>query len=954
MKIISWNVNGMRAAWGYGLATFIKDCNADIVALQETKLTEPYLLAEKEGYETYWNFCDNRVGYSGTVLFTKIQPISVANDIGNRDVKTEGRIITLEFETFYLINCYFPSALRSYYRKDYRNEWDKAFIEYINILKCQKKSIIICGDLNVVVFEEENKEKFIFQSDEQTNLIQLINNGFVDAYRHLYPDKQDAFTWWSHKNNKRQSNVGRRLDYFIISEDISTQITDCGMLTHVKGSDHCPIFLNIDLDEENKNRRASKWDYKLTYKDLLLIQEQRISLSELRFSNLGSLWDSVDWKQAETHLAGMQAALAKSVHTGSKSLITRWQKNIVFSIDAKLLAIRSVCNNSGIVGVDGIKWTTSYEKMAAALSLSTKDYTAMPARLILVNTKNGRQRKIRIDTYYDRAIQTLYSYALDPIAESTGDRNSYAYRKGRSAYDINARIIEAFSGDDAPEWVLLADVKACYASICHEWILNNIPMPPTLLKEYLKSGFIFDGKLYQPDVGIGIGEPLSPIIANMVLDGMQSYVYSKLYPVGEIDYCDGCLFRYADDIIVAAKSMETALRAKEYIQLFLHKRGLELSEDKTIITHISKGFDFMKRTYEKDGTKLFAKPSKAAIERFMGDVKGIIENYIGSQKSLIDTLNRKIDGWITYHKVTDARVAFTEIDVFISGLLLDLCKSKHPKWSMEKIFEKYWYKDHEGNWYCTLPNNREIRVKHMSDTLFYQYIPIKTSVNPYTDVAYLDKRKARRSIESMTGIYRAIWTNQDGKCYYCGKQILVDEEKILVDIDGSQPSIVKRKAYIHKRCADGSLEYIDTEIAPATLNELRDLLTKIESQKWINSQKYYLLSEFFRTCDKSSVTLTFGQIEEIMGDKLGLSALHHQFWYRTGFSSISQCWLNHGYEIKALHLEGKKRVTFRLGLENRNTSSIVLPTALKYQRIPVAAKYEIENFFQFIIKKYGL
>ncbi len=960
MKIVSWNVNGVRAAWGHGLAAFLGEYDADIFAFQETKLSEPFLLAEKEDYETYWNFCSERSGYSGTAVMTRIKPLAITYGIGNPTVKTEGRIITLEFDHFYLITCYFPNALRSYLRKDYRAEWDEAFIQYIEELKHNNKPVIICGDFNVVAKEEEmDSDDSIeeeFQTEEQTNLTRIISCGFVDAYRHLHPGKTGKYTWWSRKRDRNRGGKGRRLDYFFVSNDMTDCIVKSGMLTNVSGSDHCPVYLEIAIRDTNEIRYVPQWKNRYTYKDLLELEEKRVPLNGIRFSNLEALWKSIDWKQAETHLSDMQEALAKSARTGLSYLITKWQKKIVYSIDAKLLAVRSVCNNAVSAGVDGVKWRTPYEKMSAALSLTSKDYKAIPARLLLIKCKNGKQRRIRIETFYDRAIQTLYSYALDPIAESLGDRNSYAYRKGRSSYDINARIINIFSGADAPEWVLLADVKACYDSMCHDWIMKHIPLPHVILREFLKSGFVFGGQRYLTDAGIGLGEPLSPIVANMVLDGLQQYVYSRLYPTGEIDFKNGYLLRYADDIVIASRTGETAYRIKGYVQEFLHERGLELSEEKTLITHTSQGFTFMKREYWKEGCRLFAKPSRKAVEIFMGNIKETIENYTGSQKSLIDKVNKMIDGWVTYHKVTDSREAFTEIDTYISGLLLDLCRKKHPKWSMGKIFEKYWYLDHDGRRYYSLPNKREVRIKQLSDTLFYRYTPVKPGVNPYIDKEYLEQRRSKRQIESMTGIYRSIWMHQNGKCYYCGRSILVDEEKELVDIGTGHFPIERHRAYVHKRCAYGSLEYIDTDVMPVTLNDLRDLLTRLSSEKDIdtNARRYYLFSEYFRTCDKNTVTLTFKQIEDIMCDTLGISALREEFWYRTGFSCISQCWLNNGYEIKNLYLEGKRRVVFRLAIDSKNTSSVVLPAVLKYQRIPLAAKYELENYFKFIINKYDL
>ncbi|MCD7920561.1 MAG: exodeoxyribonuclease III [Clostridiales bacterium] len=962
MQFISWNVNGLRATWNHGLSTFLRKYDADIYAFQETKVNEPYLLAELGGYEAYWSFCDGRKGYSGTLILTKYTPVTVDRGIGNPYFDTEGRIITLEYKSFYFVNCYFPNSQRSGKRRDYRADWDEALQEYLTRLD-RKKPVVVCGDFNVPIadediYSESNWQEWNaegFSSEERDNLIALINSGFVDCYRQIHPDEKGKFSWWSNRLHKREENRGWRLDYFLASESLAGNIHESTMLTDVYGSDHCPIMLDIDLSAGEKapvqeNPRPVKYKYN----DLIDMETRRIPFRNTKFTDLAGLWESIDWNAAEEHLQTMQMALAKSAYTHSPDLIEKWQKKIVFSIDAKLLAVRHVCSTAAGSGVDRIKWMTSEEKMTAALSLTSKGYRALPSRLLLIKSKQGKQRRVHVETYYDRAMQTLYAYALDPIAESWGDRKSFAYRKGRSQYDMNEYIISAFSGEGAPEWAFIADVRKCYENISHDWILKHIPMAENVLREFLGAGYVFAGELFPMDVGIGIGCSISPIIANMVLDGLQEYIFSRLYPNGDIDYANGNLLRYADDIIIAVRSEETANVIKRVIRDFLGERGLELSTEKSRVINIKDGFTFMSRTYEKRGDQLYARPSDSAVERFMTSMKETIEGYTGSQKSLIAKINKKIDGWVTYHKVSEASAAFRQMDVYISALLLQLCEQKHPKWTREKILEKYWYVDYEGRHCYALTDKKEVRVKFMSDSLFYPYNPVKTNLNPYIEFDYLESRTAERQILSVTGVYRSIWNRQNGKCYYCGRSILRDEEKTLVDVDESQPSRVKRKAYVHKRCMNSSFDYVDTESLPSSLDEVMDLLLQLEEERKPIGQKYYALSEFFRTCDKNSVTLTFSQIEEIMGVPLGATALRKEYWYRTGFMNISQCWLDNGYEIKNLHLDGRKRVVFHITSDNKNTSAVVIPEVLKYQRIPNEAKYELENYFQYILKKYGL
>ena len=963
MKFISWNVNGIRAAWNHGMSSFLTDCDADIYAFQETKTDEAIHMMELDGYEAFWSFCERHKGYSGTLCLTKLHPLNVWYDFGNYDFDCEGRIIIMEFTSFFFVNCYVPNSQRSDYRYDYRDKWDAQLLKYLKHLRYHKPTVV-CGDFNVPISDEDIYDEEIrqvkrnsegFQSTERENLLSIISSGFVDTYRMLHPDERKKFTWWSNREFKRKDNRGRRLDYFLVTENLCEFVTESTMCSDVRGSDHCPILLDINLPKDDA-RSISETMRKtnLNYKDL--VEMEGLSyIHAVKYADMTALWNSIDWDMAEAHLLDMQKALAKSAYKRDLGLIEKWQKKIVFSLDAKLLAVRHVCSTASCSGVDSIKWSTPHEKMTAALSLTSKGYRALPSRLLLVKSKNGKQRHIHIDTYYDRAMQTLYAYALDPVAESWGERKSFAYRKGRSAFDMNEYIKTAFSGYDAPEWVFIGDIRKCYENISHDWIMQHIPMSEYVLNQFLKAGYVMGGELFPMEVGIGIGCSISPIIANMVLDGMQEYVFSRLFPNNdEIDYAEGNLIRYADDIIISARSEESAQKIRRIVSDFLDERGLELSQEKTRIIHISEGFTFLSRKYSKRNTQLFAQPSEQAIERFISSLGDTIENHTGSQKSLIDRLNKKIDGWITYHKVSEADDAFRHVDVFIKASLLELCEKKHPKWPREKILEKYWYMDAEGRYCYALPNKKEVYVKFLADTLMIDYYPVKTNANPYIDFEYMESRSHEKEILNASGVYRAIWNRQNGCCYYCGRHIVRDEEKALVEIDASQSRMVTRMAYVHRRCLDSSFEYIEAETLPYSITDVMILLERLDASHKPIGMKYRALSEFFRTCEKNILTLTFKEIEEIIGDKLGATALRKEFWYRTGFNTISQCWLDNGYQIKALHLEEHRRVVFTLTEKSKNTASVTIPEVIKYGRIPTDAKYELENYFQYILKKYGL
>ena len=248
MKLISWTVNGIRACLNKGFSDFFKEVNADIFCLQETKCQPEQINLEFEGYTSYWNSAE-RKGYSGTAIFTKKQPVNVTYGIGIEEHDKEGRIITLEFENFYLVTNYTPNAKRELERLDYRMVWEDEIRKYLLELN-KKKPVIMCGDLNVAHEEidlknpKTNKGNAGFTNEEREKMTELLNAGFIDSYRYLYPEKIE-YSWWSYMGHAREKNVGWRIDYFIVSNDFRENIKDATIYTEILGSDHCPVGLEI-------------------------------------------------------------------------------------------------------------------------------------------------------------------------------------------------------------------------------------------------------------------------------------------------------------------------------------------------------------------------------------------------------------------------------------------------------------------------------------------------------------------------------------------------------------------------------------------------------------------------------------------------------------------------------------------------------------------------------------
>ncbi len=249
MKLISWNVNGIRACLTKGFEEFFKKVDADMFCIQETKCQEGQVELEFEGYTSYWNSAEKK-GYSGTAIFTKIKPISVTYGIGIEEHDNEGRVITLEFEKFYLVNVYTPNSKRELERLDYRQIWEDEMRKYLLRLN-ETKPVIMCGDLNVAHKEIDlknpstNRRSAGFTDEERNKMTELLDSGFVDTYRYLYPNKENAYTWWSYMRKAREKDIGWRIDYFIVSEDIKKDIKDAKIYSEIMGSDHCPVGLEI-------------------------------------------------------------------------------------------------------------------------------------------------------------------------------------------------------------------------------------------------------------------------------------------------------------------------------------------------------------------------------------------------------------------------------------------------------------------------------------------------------------------------------------------------------------------------------------------------------------------------------------------------------------------------------------------------------------------------------------
>lgn len=450
---------------------------------------------------------------------------------------------------------------------------------------------------------------------------------------------------------------------------------------------------------------------------------------------LAKQWHKIPLKKAQAFIKRLQTRIAKAVKEGKYRLAKRLQYLLVNSFYAKLLAVKKVTSNPGSrsAGVDGEKWTSPQEKMRAILRLTGKGYQAKPLRRVFIpKPHSDKIRPLSIPTMYDRAVQALYALALIPWAETTADRTSFGFRMNRNAQDAAAYSFQCLSRKNSAQWILEGDILGCFDNFAHNWLLDNIPLDTRVLNQFLSAGFIYDGILYRNTSGTPQGGLVSPILANMALDGME-YVLKEHFPDKKVN-----LIRFADDFLVTAESKEVAQQCKEVIVEFLKERGLELSEQKTRIVHIDNGFDFLGWEFRKFRGKLIIKPSRkaiAAITEKLSDIIGSAKAW--SQDELVRNLNPVILGWAMYHRSVSSSVIFSKLDWILREMLWTWAKRRHNNKGKKWISRKYWQP--------TLNREQVFRtttqtLANFSDTKIRYRKFLNLDANPFLDSDYFEER----------------------------------------------------------------------------------------------------------------------------------------------------------------------------------------------------------------------
>jgi RNA-directed DNA polymerase len=464
-------------------------------------------------------------------------------------------------------------------------------------------------------------------------------------------------------------------------------------------------------------------------------------------SNKASEWQAIDWPQVRRDVRRLQLRIAKAIRAGKHGRAKALSWLLTHSRSAKLLAVKRVTENKGAKtpGVDKQLWRTDRQKYAAVQNLKRRGYRPLPLRRHYIPKKNGKLRPLSIPTLRDRAMQALHALALKPIAETVGDRNSYGFREGRSCADAIGQSFCALAKSYAPVWVLEGDIKSCFDRISHQWLLKNIPMDKRMLRQWLTAGYWEKSRLFPTREGTPQGGIISPLLANLTLDGMEQAIRSRI----KIRRDQVNFVRYADDFIVTARTKETLEQiVKPAVVDFLAQRGLELSEQKTTITHIETGFNFLGQNVRKYRNKLVIKPAKEGLKALVQKTRECIKGTLGQKaETLIKALNPIIRGWANYHRCVCSAEAFWTAERIIQDQLYRWARRTHPNKSYRWLKRKYF--NQEGQYgFATRTGAKSgesavLRLYSIARTVMEWHIKVRGEANPY-DPNYTEYFERRR------------------------------------------------------------------------------------------------------------------------------------------------------------------------------------------------------------------
>ena len=531
-------------------------------------------------------------------------------------------------------------------------------------------------------------------------------------------------------------------------------------------------------------------------------------------------WVDIDWRLVERNVRTTQKRIAKATRESDWRRAKALQRSLTHSFSARALAVRRVTENQGkrTPGVDGELWETPDQKLAAISRLKhQRGYKPQPLRRVYIPKSNGKKRPLGIPTMFDRAMQALHLLGLEPVAESTSDPNSYGFRINRSTADAMGQLFVSLSKKASAHWVLEADIEGCFDHINHEWLVSHVPMNKAILRKWLRAGVVYQGQLTPTDEGTPQGGIISPTLANMVLNGLETELLAHLVGTGGTSKAKELkvhVVRYADDFVITGASREVLEQVvMPWVVAFLAQRGLRLSPEKTRVTHIDIGFDFLGWNFRKYRGTLLIKPSRKNVKAFYEKVSGVIRGHLTvPQKALIAKLNPILRGWAQYHQPVVAKDTFSKLDSLIHWRLVRWARRRHPQKSLAWSCRKYWHeldgrcdfagatRGKDGTW-------QMVRLNLLADTVITRHQKIKGEFNPFDPKweVYGEELRARRMRQSMSyrRAFTSLYTSQAGNCALCGTAITREtgwhDHHLIHKVDGGS-DLLSNRVLLHPVC----------------------------------------------------------------------------------------------------------------------------------------------------------
>lgn len=531
-------------------------------------------------------------------------------------------------------------------------------------------------------------------------------------------------------------------------------------------------------------------------------------------------WHAIDWRRVEQNVRGIQIRIAKATQEGKWRRVKALQRLLTRSFCGKVWAVKRVTENQGArtAGVDRELWKTPESRMEAISRLERRGYRPKPLRRVYIPKANGKERPLGIPTMLDRAMQALHLLALEPVSESTSDPNSYGFRRNRSTHDAMSQLFVSLSSKVSARWVLEADIKGCFDHIGHDWLLRNVPMDTAVLRKWLKAGVIYKGMLEATQAGTPQGGIISPTLANVALNGLESGLVKHLgATLGKTKArkLKVNVVRYADDFVITGVSKELLENeVKPWVVAFLAQRGLSLSMEKTQIVHIDHGFDFLGWNFRKYDGKLLIMPSRKNVQAFYRKAKEVISSHkTVKQETLIRLLNPLLRGWSNYHSPVVAKAAFSRMDHLLFRAIWRWCKRRHPGKSAQWVRKRYFHSEGLRNWVFSAMaptkggGERPVVLYTLADTPIQRHKKVKGSFNPFDPAheAYGEKLRQERLLKSRQ--YRKQWASlylaQKGQCALCGCSITEEtgwhDHHIIYKVMGGSDTLDNR-VLLHPTC----------------------------------------------------------------------------------------------------------------------------------------------------------